>query len=115
MKQKLKKQIKDLLRGRDKTITMVFYYDNIYHIINKCKLVEIPQSEAIEYLQQECEFWHLLESTRKFDIDKNCWIGTDPVHISPEGLPQCKIVNITCSFPVTNLMQLFIGFAKDSH
>ena len=114
MKLKLKKQIKDLLKGKDKTGRIIFYFCDTFHVINKCKLIEISQSEAVEYLTNECEFWHLLESNRKFDMDKDRWIGTDPVHILPEGLPQCKIVNVTCSFPVTNFMQLFIGFARDS-
>jgi hypothetical protein len=113
MKTKFKDQIRELLKEHN-NVDKVFYFDNKYHIIKDCKLIEISQSEAVQYLNSGSELWHLIQDKRKFDWDSGQWIGETPVHVTPSGLPRCKTINVTIAFPFDEFMSLFVFFARQS-
>jgi len=106
-KTKLKDQISTLLEacGYSK---IVFYFNDSYHVIKDCTVIEIQKSEAVTYLSRGAEFWHLVENTWKFDPDSKQWTGNEPEHKTPEGLPACKIINI--SVPDNKDLMSFVNF-----
>ena len=112
-KSNIKKQLHDLLKSSNEVDT-VFYYNGTFHIIQDCKLLEISQDEAFNCLDQNTKFWHLIQDERKFDTDLNKWIGKEPVFIRPDGLPKCKVVNITCAFPLIEFVNFHIILIKNA-
>ena len=111
MKRDLKDRIRSMLRGKD-PIATVFYYDDKFHVIKDFKLIEITLPEAVPYLNAGSEFWHLLQDNRTVDPVTGQWVGVDPVHVKPEGLPRCRLVNVDITFPVDDLMGLMVAFSR---
>jgi len=106
-KSQLRNMIKDLLKGKP-SIEHVFYYDNTYHIIHDEEIIEISHDEASAFLKHgAAKFYNLLEDKRQMDRVTAKWVGKIPIHILPEGLPECKVVNITCAFPVTGFLDFY--------
>jgi len=102
----IREEIKSLL-SRRYGIEHVFYHDNIYHVIDEAEEIEITQVEAIECLKHGAEFFHLMENTKEYDHDSEQWIGEDPIHVTPPGLPRCKVVNVTTGFPINGFVDIF--------
>ena len=106
-KTQLRSMIKELLKGKT-SIEHVFYYDNTYHIIHDEEIIEISHDEASAFLKHgAAKFYSLLEDKRQFDLVTIKWVGEIPVHSLPEGLPECKVVNITTAFPVTGFLEFY--------
>lgn len=96
-KSELRKKIEEYISGQTSAVKDIFFYDDKFAMVENGVITDKSLEDITPHLTPDVTLWSLQRDKRTFDIDKGAWIGEEPSHRLPEGLPRCKIVNVTCA------------------